>query len=163
MVNIDHQAVKKDLEEAEVNLLLDLVEEKEEAVQEEVQKIPHLQEETLIVEEMEINPLQIEEEIVQPQEENLLEEETVQPQEETLMEEKIRIHHPEKVVEKIHLPINQIKKQIDLVVIEREVLQDQKIQKEKVLEKMDHKNKVEERVEAKAKIKKVNQEDHSNM
>jgi hypothetical protein len=32
MVNIDHQAVTKDLEETEVNLLVDLVEEKEEAV-----------------------------------------------------------------------------------------------------------------------------------
>jgi len=144
--------------------------EKEEAVQEEMEIDPLHLEETQVAEKIDLHQTEeilMEEKIVLPQEEIQTQIEIIHLQEEIQMEKEIKIHHPEiKAVEihleKIHQENQQIKNQADPVVTVEKMHQDQIIQKEKAQEKVERaarKNKVE----VKAKIKKANQEDHSNM
>jgi hypothetical protein len=144
--------------------------EKVEAVQEEMETDPLLLEETQVEEKIDLHQTEetlMEEKIVLPKEEIQMEKEIIHLQEEIQMEKEIKIHHLEiKAVEihleKIHQENRQIKNQADPVVTEEKMHQDQIIQKEEAQEKVEtaaRKNKVE----AKAKIKKANQKDHSSI
>jgi len=153
----------------ELNLLEDQME-KEEAVQEEMEIDPLHLEETQAVEKIDLPQTEetlMEEKIVLSQEEIQTQKEIIHLQEEIQMEKEIKIHHPEiKAVEihlqKIHQENQQIKNQADPLVTVEKMHQDQIIQKEEAQEKAKiaaRKNKVE----AIAKIKKANQKDHSNI
>ena len=167
--NTDHRVVAKNQEEMELNQPEDQVE-KVEAVQEEMETDPLLLEETQVEEKIDLHQTEetlMEEKIVLPKEEIQMEKEIIHLQEEIQMEKEIKIHHLEiKAVEihleKIHQENRQIKNQADPVVTEEKMHQDQIIQKEEAQEKVEtaaRKNKVE----AKAKIKKANQKDHSSI